>query len=237
MTPQAVANYIRLKTRSNSTTLTDSDLLILWNIKKDEVCQRGLEIDEDIFELPVYMNLVANQREYPLNSNILSRIDRVEAKLDGTNWLKLTEVDLTELDVPVSTEANITAQFSNEEGNAFYDIMRKSLWLYSGTITSVTAGLKVWENIYPADLSAMSGTTDMSVDPTTTSSGTPREFHKVIADGVIIEWKSSREKPIPLTEREVNWEFNLEKAIQTLKKTNYDRQVIGDIPSEDGSDY
>jgi hypothetical protein len=218
-------------------------MLVMVNLFKDQVCQRALETDEDIFELPTYMNLVANQREYPLNSNILSRFSRVEAKLDGTNWLKLTEVDLTELDVPVSTEANITAQFSNEEGNAFYDIMRKSLWLYSGTITSVTAGLKVWINTWPANLSSMTGSTDMSVDPSTTTHGIPRELHLVIADRVVIFWKGSREKPIPLTEREVNWEFNLEKAIQTLKKTNYDREVMGTVPcgtydmtDEDGSD-
>ena len=241
-TPAEAATYIRLKTRTNSTTFTDADMLVLLNIKKNEVCQRALEVDEDIFELPTYLNLVADQREYPLQSELLSRISRVEAKLDGSNWIKLSELDLNEYNNPVTPEANITAYFSNEEGGAKYDIMRKSVWLYSGTITSVTDGLRIWLNTYPANVATMGGATDMSVDPSTTTHGVPKELHKVIMDGVVIEWKSSREKPIPLTEREQIWEHDMEKAIQTLKKANYDREVIGDIPcgtvnmsGEDGS--
>jgi len=241
-TPANAASYIRLKTRTNSTTFTDADMLVLWNWKKNEVCQRALETDEDIFEIPAYASLEADQRTYPLHADILSRISRVEAKLDGTNWLKLKEVDLQEIDTPITLEADITYNFSNEEGCAFYDISRKSLVIYSGTITSVTDGLRVWHNIWPADVSSMAGTSDMSEDPSTTTHGVPKELHKVISVGVIIEWKESREKPIPLNESEQKWEYDLEKAIQTLKKANYDREVTGAIPcgtydmeDEDGS--
>jgi len=236
-TPAEAATYIRLKTRTNSTTLSDADALVLLNVVKDQVCQRALETDEDIFELPTYLNLVADQREYPLYSTILSRIHRVEAKLDGTNWLKLEEFDLEEHEKPVTTETNIVNNFSNEEGGAKYDIMRKSIWIYSGTITSVTDGLRIWESTWPANVATMGGTTDMSVDPSTTTHGIPKELHKVIMDGVVIEWKGSREKSIPLTEREQKWEYDLEKAIQTLKKANYDREVVGRIPYTDGSEY
>lgn len=242
-TPTSAASYIRLKTRTNSTTFTDADMLILFNLKKDEVCQRALETDEDIFLVPTYMNLVADQREYPLNSNILAGIKRVEAKLDGTNYIKLNSFDLTNHDKPVTGETNITYYFSNNEGEAFYDIMRKAIWIYSGTITAVTDGLRVWVNTWPADLSSMVGSTDMSVDPSTTTHGVPREVHKVIMDGVVIEWKTSREKPIPLTEREQSWEFDLEKSIQTLKHADYDREITGDLPDnivmqgDDGSDF
>src|SRR3990167_2854490 len=245
MTPAQASAYIRLKTRTNSTTFTDADILTLWNVVKNEVCQRALETDEDIFLVPTYMDLVASTttREYPLNSNILSRIKRVEAELDGSNWLKLSNFDLTDHDKPVTTEANITYYFSNEEGNAFYDIMRKSIWIYSGTISAVTDGLRIWVNTWPADETDMTDTTDMAADPSSTTHGVPRELHKVIAKGVIIEWKESREKPIPLTESEVKWEFDLEKSIQTLKKADYDREIQGDLPDrdqiqgEDGSDY
>lgn len=243
MTPAQLAEYVRLRTRTNSTTFTDADMLILLNVVKENICQRALEVDEDIFELPTYMNLVADQREYPLHSNLLSRISRVEAALDGTNYIKLFEFDLTELDEPVTGETNITNNFSNNEGDAFFDIMRKSIWIYSGTITAVTNGLRIWLNTYPANVASMGLTTDMSVDPSTTTHGVPRELHKSIAEGIIIEWKSSREKPIPLTEREQKFEYDLEKSIQTLKKANYDREVLGAVPcgtydmtDEDGSD-
>lgn len=237
MTPSELATYVRFKTRTNTSTLTDDDLLMLLNTVKNEVCDRALEVDEDIFLVPTTLNLVANQREYPFKSDILSRIKRVEAMFNGSDYIKLTNIDLADIDQPIGSEAQIVARFSNEEGNAFYDIMRSSLWLYSGTITSVTNGLKVWLNTIPSNVASILSTTDMRVDPSTTAHGIPAPLHKVIAKGVVIEWKESREKPIPLTEREQKWEFDLEKAIQTMKRTDYDREVYASIPDDDGSDY
>jgi len=243
MSPADLSAYVRLKTRTNSTTLTNADLLILTNVVIDDVIARALEVDEDIFLVPTYMNLVLNQREYPLHSNILSRIKRVEGKLDGTNYIKLFSFDLLDHDKPVTGEANITSNFSNDEGEAYYDIMRKALWVYSGSITAVTDGLRIWVNTWPSLLTDMTSSTAMETDPSTTAHGIPRELHKVIATGVIIEWKGSREKSIPLNERELKWEFSLEKAIQVLKKSTYDREIIGNLPDndslmgDDGSDY
>jgi len=237
MTTTALAAYVRLRTRTNSTTFSNDDLLIFANTVKERIVLRALETDEDIFLVPTYLNLVATQREYPMHSTILSRIKRVEAKLDGTNWLKLNEFDLTVHQQPVTPESNITYNFSNEEGHAFYDIMRKSIFLYSGTITSVASGLRIWVNTWPADFISMVGTTDMSVDPSTTTHGFPKELHGILATGMIIDWKGSREKPIPLNEQEQNYDKDVERAIQSLKKANYDREVIGGTPYNDGSDY
>jgi hypothetical protein len=237
MTTTALAALIRLRTRTNSTTLTNADLLILANAIKEKIVLRALETDEDIFLVPTYLNLVLSQREYPMHSSILSRIKRVEAKLDGTNWIKLNEFDLTSHQQPVTPESNITYNFSNEEGHAQYDIMRKSIFLYSGTITSVTSGLRIWVNTWPADFISMVGTTDMSVDPTTTTHGFPKELHGILATGIVIDWKGSREKPLPLNEQEQNYDKDVERAIQSLKKGNYDREVTGKIPDNDGSQY
>lgn len=237
MTPAKLATYVRFKTRTNSTTLTDADLLTIANTVKERLALEALDADEDIFLLPTYMNLVANQREYPVHSDILSRIKRVEAKLDGTSYIKLNEFDLPQHQFSISTEASIVSYFTNTEGGAFFDIMRKALWIYSGTITNVTDGLKIWLNTFPADLSSMSSTTDMSVDPTTTTHGFPRELHNVLATGMVIEYKESREKPIPLNERELNYDKDVRKAIQSLRRGNYDRQVKGSVPENDGSEY
>lgn len=237
MTPAKLASYVRLKTRTNTSTLSNADLITLANKVKDDLVLAALDADEDIFLLPTYLNLVANQREYPVHSDILSRIKRVEAKLDASNYIKLYEFDLPQHQYSISTEADIVAHFNNQEGGAFYDIMRKSIWIYSGTITAVTDGLKIWLNTFPLDLSSMTSTTDMSEDPTTTTHGIPRELHNVLATGVIIEYKESREKPIPLNEREQNYSNDVKKAIQSLKRGNYDREVIGLIPVNDGSQY
>lgn len=237
MTPAKLAAYVRLKTRTNSTTLTNADLITIANVVKDRLALEVLDANEDYWLVPTYLNLVANQREYPLHSDLLSRIKRVEAKLDGTNYIKLKEFDLPEHQDPISTETNITYSFGNNLGEAYYDIMRKALWIYSGTITSVTDGLKIWLNTFPADLTSMVATTDMSVDPSTTTHGFPRELHNVLATGMVIEWKESREKPIPLNQSELNYEMEVKKAVAKLKRANYDRVTQGLVPDEDGSDY
>jgi hypothetical protein len=237
MNPTELASYVRLKTRTNSTTLTNADLLVLANVVKNRLVYRALDADEDLFLVPTYLNLVANQREYPLHSELLSRIKRVEAKLDGSHFVKLSEFDLPQHLKPISTETDITANFGNGEGEAFFDMMRSSIWIYSGTITDVTDGLKIWINTTVADITSMTSTYDMSLDPSTTTHGIPRALHDVLATGVIIEWKESREKPIALSQTELNYENDVAKAVNSLKKGNYDRQVIGLLPVDNGEDY
>jgi len=168
---------------------------------------------------------------------MLSRIERVEAKFNGTDWIKLINKDLTDFKFAIGSETDITAHFSNDQDSAYYDILRKAITIYSGTITSVTSGLKIWLNTFPADLTTMSSSTDMSVDPSTTTHGFPRELHGVLADGIIIDYKGSKEKPLPLTERELVYDRDVEKAIQALKKADYDREIIGSVPYNDGSEY
>lgn len=237
MTPAQFASYVRYKTRTNSTTFPDADILALMRQRQDEIAGAILKADEDILLIPQTLNLVAGQREYPQPEDILSRLKRVEAKLDGTNWVTLTEIDLTSIKTPISTEADITNNFSNTEGGANYDLSRKALYIYSGTITSVTGGLKLWCDTYPTAITDLSGSTEMSIDPSSTTHGVPRPLHRLWAKGVIIDYKESREKPIPLTEREQNYELDLQRAIETLKHGNLDREVIGHVPHNDGSQY
>ena len=79
----------------------------------------------------------------------------------------------------------------------------------------------------------------MSENPTLTSFGIPTELHFVWAAKVIIEYKNSKEKPIPLTEREVNVNNDLTLAINSLKGLNLDRSLVATIPdySNNGQNY
>ena len=237
MTPSKIADYVRWKTRTNTTTFTNADMLAVANVVKDRLALEVLDADEDYWLVPTYLDLVADQREYPLHSDLLSRLKRVEAKLDESNYVILQEFDITDHPEPISTEANITYEFGNNEGEAFYDIMRKAIWIYSGTITDVTDGLKIWLNTFPADLTSMASTTELSEDPTTTTHGFPRELHMVLAKGIVIEWKESKEKPIPLTESELAYDKEVERAVSKLKRASLDRETKGSIPKEDGFDY
>jgi hypothetical protein len=210
-------------------------------IRQDEIARTLLEVDEDILLIPQTQNLVVNQREYPYPSTFLARIKRVEAKLDGTNWLKLNYMDMTEFGYAL-TESNITTYFSNLENECFYDIRHRSLYILSGTITTVASGLKIYVNTYPTVITDLTGTTDMSADPSTTTHGIPRELHEIWARGVIIDYKESREKPIPLSEREQKYEYDKTKAIYSMRNQDLDRQVIGHLPSgtdrgNNGADY
>lgn len=237
MTPAKIADYVRWKTRTNTTTFTNADMLAVANVVKDRLALEVLDADEDYWLVPTYLDLVADQREYPLHSDILSRIKRVEAKLDGSDYIIVKEFDITSHADPISTESNITYNFGNNEGEAYYDIMRKAIWIYSGTITDVTDGLRIWLNTFPADLTSMASTTELSEDPTTTTHGFPRELHMVLAKGIVIEWKESKEKPIPLTESELAYDDEVQKAVAKLKRASLDREVIGLVPEDTGMEY
>jgi hypothetical protein len=99
MTPKELASYVRFKTRTNPSTFTDADILMLMKIRQDEIAKDILDADEDILLIPQYSSLVANQREYSLPVDMLSSIKRVEAKLDGTNFIKLNELDIVSLNI------------------------------------------------------------------------------------------------------------------------------------------
>ena len=237
MTPVQFAEYVRLKTRTNSTTFTDVSIISFMRQRQDEIAQAILKADEDILLIPETLNLVLNQCEYPLDNDLVSRIKRVEAKFDGTNWVKLTEIDITSIKVPIASETDITNAYSSVAGDCFFDISRKAIYILSGTISAVTDGLKFWVDTYPTAITDLAGTSEMNVDPTTTTHGIPRPLHKLWATGVIIDYKESREKPIPLSEQELNFERYLLRAIETLKHGNMDREVTGAIPYNDGSQY
>lgn len=247
MTPAQLTTRIHFFTRTSSTTFTDANLMALLNQRIDEVAQAILKTDEDIFLIPQTDDLVADQRVYAFPSDILSRIKRVSAKFNGTDWIPLYELDISEVSTPIVTEANITTTFNSyqvSESNPYgarFDIMRKSIKIYSGTISAVTDGLQLWCMTWPAHVTDLTSTTDLSVDPSTTTHSMPREVHELLARGVSIDYKSSREKPIPLTERELSYEKDLEKAIETLKHANLDREVMGGLPNSssvwnDGAD-
>lgn len=237
MTPVEFAQHVRFMTRTNSTTFSDAEIIALMKIRQDELAKEIIDVDEDILLIPQYSNLVANQREYPLPQDMLASLKRVEAKLDGTNYIRLSELDIASLHETVLTESLITQNFSNEINGAFFDLTRKSIYIYSGTITSVTDGLRVWCNTWPSPIGDLSAIADMSIDPTTTTHGIPRELHEIWARGVIIDYKGSREKPIPLTEKELSYKVDKTAAIHSLKPQNRGRKTNPKLPYNDGSQY
>lgn len=226
MKPLVFAKTIRQKTRTNSTTFTDEDILLYANRKKDEIAAMIAERDEGYFEVPQYTSLNADQREYPLPYDKMVGIVKVEAKLNGTDFIPLDELEVSGIKSPILAESDIVNKFSNDKGMAFYDLRRSSIYIYSGAITSVTNGLYIICNIFPADLTDLTdNTTDISVDPSGTALGFPRELHSLWVEGICIEWKGDKEKPIPLTQAEMSWERRMRQKINQLTSQNKSRTI------------
>lgn len=235
-----MATYVRFKTRTNSTTFTDAQILALLKVRRDEITAKLLEADENLFTVPYTENLVANQRQYPFQNDFL-RLVKVEAKLDGTNFIVLKEMEIGRHDKPTD-ETNITYYFANLEGEAYYEKIHQGIYIYSGTITNVTNGLKTKYVKEAAVITDLTSTTDMAAALTNTTHGLPKPIHELLARGVCIDYKESREKPIPLTEREGKYEYDLQKAIEKIKHGNLDREIVGQLPpkedrGDDGADY
>jgi len=238
MTGTNFAALVRLYTRTNSTTFSDAEIVLVANTVKDDIAKEIIKVDEDFFGGIAFRDLVASdatdmtKREYSLPENIL-KVKKVEAKLDGTNWIPLNEFDINKYK-RTTNEDEILAHFANEDGKAFYDIFRKSLWIYSGAITACTLGLQLWQIVFPADITTgtLSGSTDLSADPTTTSAGLPRQFHELWARKVSIIYKSNREKPIPLTQSEQSVDKDFKKAMSSITDINLDRENVAELPDD-----
>lgn len=237
MTPVQFAAYIRLKTKTNSTTFPDADILTYANIIKDDIAKEVTKANEDYFGIELLRNLEAGKRSYTFPSDVLNQIKYTQAKLNGTDWQRLSEFDVNTYKRPTD-EASILANWAGKQPQM--DIFGGQLVIYSdAAIVDVEEGLKLWSIIYPADLTSLSGTNDLSVAPSTISFGMPRQLHKVWATKVIVEYKTSKEKPIPLTEQEQNVAVDLSLAINSLKEQNLDRTLVATVrdDSNNGQDY
>lgn len=230
------ATLVRYYTKTNSTTFTDTEILNLANVIKDDMAvEIGKKVGEDYFGLRFTRDLVADQREYELPAEIMSRIKYIEAKLDGTNWEKLYETDLLQYQA-TTDDATIRDEYA--ERSPAFDLWDKSMIIFSGdAITAVTDGLKLWAIIYPADFTDLSSTNDMSTNPTTTSHGFPREFHNLLATAVSIAHKSNQTRPAPLSKKEQSYEQDFINKIDSLKGANEDRSFVPTVPYDDGSQY
>ena len=230
------ATLVRYYTKTNSTTFTDADILTLANIFKDDIAGLiGKEVGEDYFGLRFERDLIAGQREYDLPAELMSRMKYLQAKLDGTKWLRLNEVDITDKGKAMD-EDSIQATYSDDAPQ--FDLWDQGIFILSGSaIKDVENGLKLWAIIFPADFTSLTSTEEMSTNPDDYSHGFPRQFHELLARRISIAYKSSKDRPIPLSEKEKLYEVDLKVQIDTMKDANLDRDTVEKAPYNDGSQY
>lgn len=235
MTSNELATYIRSATTTNELTFPDSQILLYVNMARDDIAKEIIRENEDIFGERSFRDLEAGRREYKMPYDILSNIKAVEAKIDGENMERLEEIDLNDGYKGATDEASILKNFYGKKPR--YDIYRSALWILSGDpIKYVEEGLVFWHMVYPAKLTELNDD-DMTECPDERERGFPRQFHELTGRRAVILYKSSRPRPIPLTEREQMYELDLEKALRSIRGLNLDRSITADYPKDNGSAY
>lgn len=165
------------------------------------------------------------------------------------------------------TEGNIQANYTNGGGallvDAFgtmngkvagpnYEIQRRSIYLLSGDIStatlldssgnpgaaSITNGIRLRYRAYPSDLTGLTdSTTDLSIDPTTTTFGFPKQFHELWARKAAIDWKAQHPGAVPATQLDQLYPSDLEAKLSGIEVNDLSDEIMGRIPYNDGYNY
>lgn len=235
----AFAAYIRQKTKTNSNTLTDADIVTFANRVQEELAADiAANVTENYFDMELFRDLEAGIRGYTYATDILNNQKYIAAKLDGSNWTYLNEAYFSEFTLPMREESYIISKYAAKKPE-FYISGREVFILNGDAILAVSGGLKMVAEVYPEDLTTgdLSSTDDLSIPSTDTATRLPRQVHPHWATKIIIEWKESRDKPIALTQTEQRVEQDLMKTYERLRNRNQVRSFQSTVPQDDGQDY
>jgi len=231
MTFAEFAKLIRFNVNANSSGFLDEDILMLANTWKDDMTIKILQANENYFGQPYTTNLVADQRQYSFDVTLANQIKFVQAKLDGVNWKLLRERDLNLIQSPVD-ETSILTAYKNRDPE--YAIYNQQLWIFSDTgIVAVAGGLQIYGFSWPAKFTDLTSTVEMATNTDATTHGWPRGFQELLARKVQIAYKTSRDRPIALSESEKNWDQDLFVALSAIQNQNLDRSVLAQVPDTD----
>lgn len=236
------AAYVRERTKTNTTTLSDERLALLANVAKEELAQLiATNVDEKYFDMEMVRDLEADTRDYTWEDSIIKNSRYVAAKLDGTNWVYLAEASVADADyarLPLMEEAAIQNFYQGRK--AEYLITGRSLRIVSeAPIIAVTEGLKIVCEVYPEDITEtdLAAAVDLSIPSSDTTHRLPRAAHTVWAAMVINQFKTGRDKPLPLKDSDAKLELDLSELYKTLRKRNAVRSIIAKVPYNDGQNY
>jgi hypothetical protein len=251
MTGAQFAQEVRRKTSTDSTTLPDAEIASIANVQKDKIANLIVDVvDEDYFQFSFVRHLKdstgdVGERQFALPANMIQQLKAVYAKLGepgDESWLKLDEIDTRTMDDPLVTEEHVISAM-NDRGRNGFALIGDSLWVLSQHhLTDVTDGLQIEAMQFPMDigteeLSGARSGVDLSVPPDKYNVALPRETHGVWALRVSIEFKESREKPIPLTASEQNVAVEERQMLANLSGRNLNRDIVANVPYNDGSQY
>jgi hypothetical protein len=221
-----LASLIRTKTRTTSDTFSDADMLVHVNTFKDEIAGRIQQERQDIWNMPATFDLVGDQREYAFPDDVLNNIVSLELKFTASGDYVRARATKAPDDFALS-EDQITAYHTNL--TPWYFVRRRAVYVLSGAITAVTGGGRLVYNAFPASLADLTGTTDLSIDPSTTTHGFLREFHELLARRVSIEYKDIN--GMQLSTKELAYDQDLERKLDEFSTVDLSQVFTASLPS------
>lgn len=238
------ATYVRWLTKTNSTTFTDVDLVAVANATIEQFSQEIAKVNEDYFGMVFFRDLVAGQRDYSFPTEICNNMKRLEISIagdmDANSNLIYKNADEFDLNLyqHSTDESTILTQFNGK--NPAFELYGQSIWIYSGeSIIDVPSGLKLWAIIYPQKIATadLATAVEMEVSKVSTSFSLKRQFHRLLALKISIQWKGSRDKPIPLSRDELTFDNQFQDAVESIRGMNLDRAFTATVPYNDGTQY
>lgn len=242
MTGTTFAAYVRYLTKTTTATLTDANLLMLANVEQGNLAEEiASNVDEGYFLMEDVRNLEVDTRKYVYPQDLLKSLKYIAAKLDGSNWSYLREIDFGYIEgrnLPLMEETQIQNEFSTKDPKFLFHGTELML-LNGAAIPAVTGGLKIVSEVYPEALVTgdLSSSALLSVPSATTAVRLPLAAYKPLAKMVSIAYKTSKDKPLPLTEDEKLLPVDMEKLFKKLRGRNAVRVIQASVPYNDGQNY
>lgn len=229
MTSAEYTTLVRQKTRTTAETFTDAEILLYTNLYIYEIASQIQEYRPDVWNIPAKFDLVAGVREYGFPMDVLNNLNSLEIKLASDSKYQVAKGLKMRPRHPLGDESEIVRRYSE---SPYYYLRRNAIYLLSDTIEDVEDGGILIYNSGPSNLTSLTGTDDMSIDPTTTTHGFPKPFHELLARRVSIAYKNK--ETIPLNEEEQNYRVDLELQLQKYSAPADDSiEETRDTPSND----
>lgn len=164
-------------------------------------------------------------REYNLPTDMIPRLAKVHAKLDGTNFMPMKRYSFQNIEVPLEEDL-IQQEYPSIVNKAGFTIFRGSLFILSGEIeTTIVNGLKIWTYAFSSEISTIPAVgSDDDVDLQVF--GIPETLHGLLATALSLKWRGNHPTPLPLTPEEQNYYALYGKALAGLKGLDRGKEII-----------
>ena len=178
MTAAQIFTYTRFLTNTNSTTVSDANLLRALSEWNKKMVLKLSEIKENYGETTDSLLLASGVEGVSLPTDLM-KLKRSEIHWTSTgSWYKLKFYELNENSDPNDT-TTLNANF--DQANPYATLLGEKLNLRPIPNDSVSDGVKVWYTPRPADLTS-----------TTQSPTPPSEYHRFFVDLLSLDIKQMK---------------------------------------------